>query len=66
MLIHSPVEDNGGQSLAINIFSNDDQWAVALGSQLQGWDDSLDVADLLLRDEHKGILVLNLVGYTAI
>ena len=57
-----PVQDNGGKSFSVDVLSQDDQGAVALGSQLQCRDDGLDVADLLLRDENQGILVLNLVG----
>ncbi|KAF3799563.1 Heat shock protein 60, partial [Colletotrichum gloeosporioides] len=56
------VENADGESLTLNVLSNDDERAAHLGGGLKSGDDILDGGDLLLGEEDQGLLELDLLG----
>lgn len=55
-----PIDDQGGQSLAVDVFGDDDQRLPLRIGQLEGRDDALDGGDLLVAEQDQGILELDL------
>ena len=56
------VEDEGGEGLAFNVLSDDEEGLLALVGGLEDGEDGLDGADLAVVEEDEGVLVLALHG----
>jgi hypothetical protein len=56
------VKNTDGESLTLNVLSNDDQRTALLGRDLKSGDDVLDGGNLLLGEEDQGLLELSLGG----
>ncbi|VUC23355.1 unnamed protein product [Clonostachys rosea] len=56
------VENADGESLTVNVLSDDDKRASLLGGGLESRDDVLNSRDLLLGEEDQRVLELNLLG----
>jgi hypothetical protein len=50
------VDDEGGESLALDVLGDDEERAVALHDRVEDRQDVLDVADLLVGDQDVGIV----------
>ena len=55
-----PVQNEGGQSLSVHIFGNNDQGLSVLVGQFQGRHNILHLRDLLLAQQDQGLLEFNL------
>lgn len=56
------VEDACCEGLAVDVLSDDEEWATGLGGDFEGRKDILESADLLLREEDEGLLELDALG----
>lgn len=56
------VQDADGESLTLDVLSNDDQRATEGGGGLESGDDVLDSRDLLLREQDEGLVELDLLS----
>ena len=54
-----PVDDEGGERLAIHVFGDEDERLPALIGHLQHGHQRSDVRDLLLREKHERVLVFH-------
>jgi hypothetical protein len=57
------VHDEGGEGLALNVLSNDEEWLLLLHAALKEWEDLLDRADLLVNQEDATVGELNLLAF---
>merc|ERR1719295_356152 len=61
-----PVHHQGRQGLAVHVLTHNDQGLLDLVGHLESRDNGLDVADLLLAEENKCILVFNFGSFGSV
>lgn len=59
VVLGKPAHDQGGQSFAIDVLSNDDERSFVLVGSFKSRDDGLDRADFLLAEQDESVVIFH-------